>query len=203
MDFQTEAKARSAPSSASSNAGLSTVVSSRSTGVSTAVPRLAEFEIEYADKKSDTLDVAFESDDPVALARAFGLSPLPDAKKALAVIWTTTAWTIPANQALNRNPELVYALVDTPRGLLVLAESLVEKCLERYQLSGTVLARSPGKALGGVAFHHPLAHVDPTGYDRLSPVYLADYATAKTVPAWCTPRPPMAWTTSTAAWPMA
>ena len=74
---------------------------------------LAEFEIEYADKKSDTLDVAFESDDPVALARAFGLNPLPDAKKAFAVIWTTTAWTIPANQALNAHPELEYALVDT------------------------------------------------------------------------------------------
>ena len=79
---------------------------------------LAEFEIEYADKQSDTLDVAFESDDPMALATAFGLSLLPDAKKAFAVIWTTTAWTIPANQALNAHPELDYALVDTPRGVL-------------------------------------------------------------------------------------
>jgi isoleucyl-tRNA synthetase len=107
---------------------------------------------------------------------AFGLPAID--KPAFAVIWTTTAWTIPANQALNLNPELVYALVDTPRGLLVLADSLVEKCLERYQLAGTVLARCPGKALGGLNFHHPLAHVDP-GYDRLSPVYLADYATAR------------------------
>ena len=136
---------------------------------------LAEFEIEYADKQSQTLDVGFLCADPLRLAAAFGLPSLD--KPAFAVIWTTTAWTIPANQALNLNPELIYALVDTPRGLLVLADSLVDQCLARYQLAGTVLARCPGKALGGLEFHHPLAHVD-AGYDRKAPVYLADYATA-------------------------
>jgi isoleucyl-tRNA synthetase len=93
---------------------------------------LAEFEIEYADKKSHTLDVAFECAEPAALAAAFGL-PAARRKPAFAVIWTTTAWTIPANQALNLNPALDYALVDTAR-LLLLAASLVEKCLERYRL---------------------------------------------------------------------
>ena len=140
---------------------------------------LAEFEIEYADKKSDTLDVAFESNDPAALAAAFGLHALPGdgAKKAFAVIWTTTAWTIPANQALNAHPELTYALVDTPRGVLMLAESLVEKCLERYGLTGTVLATAVGEKLRGLVFRHPLFDVD-AGYQRLSPLYLADYVTA-------------------------
>ena len=136
---------------------------------------LAEFEIEYADKKSQTLDVGFLCADPDKLASAFGLPKLN--KDAFAVIWTTTAWTIPANQALNLNPELNYSLVDTARGLLVLAESLVEKCLERYALAGSVLATTQGKNLGGLNFKHPLAHVD-AGYDRLSPIYLADYATA-------------------------
>ena len=136
---------------------------------------LAEFEIEYADKKSQTLDVAFLSAEPAKLAATFGLEAL--SKDAFAVIWTTTAWTIPANQALNLNPELTYALVDTERGLLVLAESLVEKCMERYQLSGTIVATTQGKNLAGLNFKHPLAHVD-AGYDRLSPIYLADYATA-------------------------
>ena len=136
---------------------------------------LAEFEIEYADKKSQTLDVGFLCAEPARLAAAFGLPAL--AKDALAVIWTTTAWTIPANQALNLNPALEYALVDTPRGLLVLAASLVEKCLTRYGLEGTVVATALGEKLGGIHFRHPLAHVD-AGYDRLSPVYLADYATA-------------------------
>jgi isoleucyl-tRNA synthetase len=136
---------------------------------------LAEFEIEYADKKSQTLDVGFLCAEPEKLAAAFGLSKLD--KEAFAVIWTTTAWTIPANQALNLNPELTYALVDTPRGLLVLAESLVDKCLERYHLTGTVLASCLGDKLGLIKFKHPLAHVHP-GYDRFSPVFLADYATA-------------------------
>ena len=135
---------------------------------------LAEFEIEYADKKSQTLDVAFLCAEPAKLAAAFGLAALD--KDAFAVIWTTTAWTIPANQAINLNPALDYALVDTERGLLVLAASLVEKCLLRYGIAGTVLATTPGEQLDGLQFKHPLAAVD-AGYDRLSPVYLADYAT--------------------------
>ncbi len=136
---------------------------------------LAEFEIEYADKKSQTLDVGFKSAEPVKLAAAFGLTSL--SKDAFAVIWTTTAWTIPANQALNLNPELVYALVDTERGILMLAESLVEKCLERYQLTGKVIATTQGKNLALLNFMHPFYDVD-AGYKRLSPVFLADYATA-------------------------
>lgn len=136
---------------------------------------LAEFEIEYADKKSNTVDVAFKAHDPARLAAAFGLPAL--AKDAFVVIWTTTAWTIPANQALNLNPELDYALVDTERGLLVLAASLVEMCMNRYALDGKVLATVKGEKLGGLEFEHPLYDVD-AGYRRLSPVYLADYATA-------------------------
>ena len=136
---------------------------------------LAEFEIEYADKGSQTLDVAFLCAEPARLAAAFGLPAL--AKDAFAVIWTTTAWTLPANQALNLNPALDYALVDTERGLLILAAPLVDKCLARYGISGQVLATALGEKLGGINFHHPLALAD-AGYDRLSPVYLADYATA-------------------------
>jgi isoleucyl-tRNA synthetase len=140
---------------------------------------LAEFEIEYADKKSDTLDVAFEAADNAALAKAFGLSALPDpSKSAFAVIWTTTAWTLPANQALNVNPELVYALVNTDKGLLVLAESLVEKCLERYKLEGQVVATTTGDKLGGLNFKHPLYDVHE-GYKRFSPVYVAEYVSAQ------------------------
>ncbi len=136
---------------------------------------LAEFEIEYADKKSQTLDVAFLCAEPDKLAAAFGLPAIDG--EAFALIWTTTAWTIPANQALNLNPALDYALVRTERGLLLLAASLVEACLKRYGLEGQVIATALGEKLGGLQFHHPLAHVH-AGYDRLSPVYLADYATA-------------------------
>ncbi len=136
---------------------------------------LAEFEIEYADKKSDTLDVAFLCAQPEQLAKAFGLQHL--SKPAYAVIWTTTAWTIPANQALNLNAELEYALVDTDKGLMMVASDLVEKSLERWALTGQVLATTQGQALAGLEFDHPLSHVHE-GFKRRSPIYLADYATA-------------------------
>ncbi len=137
---------------------------------------LAEFEIEYADKKSITVDVGFLCAEPGKLAAAFGLPNLDE--DAFAVIWTTTPWTLPANQALNLNPALPYALVSTDRGLLLLAEALVETCLARWKLTGEVMAVAMGDKLGGLNFRHPLAAVHP-GYDRLSPVYLADYATAE------------------------
>ena len=127
---------------------------------------LAEAEVEYADKKSQTIDVAFPIADADKLAAAFGLNSLD--KPAAIVIWTTTAWTIPANQALNVHPEFTYALVDTGDRLLILAEELVESCLQRYGLEGTVLATTEGSALELINFRHPF-------YDRLSPVYLADY----------------------------
>ena len=136
---------------------------------------LAEFEIEYADKTSQSLDVAFACAQPDRLAAAFGLPSLP--REAFAVIWTTTAWTIPANQALNLNPALEYSLVDTERGVLLLAAARVEDSLTRYGIAGTVLATALGDKLDGITFRHPLAHVD-VAYDRLSPIYLADYATA-------------------------
>ena len=135
---------------------------------------LAEAEIEYQDKKSNTVDVAFEAAEPDKLAAAFGLPKLD--KPAFIVIWTTTAWTIPANQALNVGPHIEHALVDTPRGLLVLAKARVEDALKRYGLEGTIIATAIGDKLGGLNFKHPLYDVDK-GYQRLSPVYLADYAT--------------------------
>ncbi len=133
---------------------------------------LAEFEIEYQDKKSQTLDVAFECAEPEKLATAFGLQALSD--KAFAVIWTTTAWTIPANQALNIHPELDYDLVQTNKGLLLLAKARVADCLERFGLEGTLVGTCKGAALEKINFKHPLFDAD-AGYARLSPVYVADY----------------------------
>ncbi|KPW87168.1 Isoleucine--tRNA ligase [Pseudomonas congelans] len=127
---------------------------------------LAEAEVEYQDKKSSTIDVAFPIADEAKLAAAFGVPSL--GKPASIVIWTTTPWTIPANQALNVHPEFEYALVDVGDKLLVLAAELVESCLARYKLEGSVIATSTGQALELINFRHPF-------YDRLSPVYLADY----------------------------
>ena len=127
---------------------------------------LAEAEVEYADKQSPTIDVAFPVAEADKLAAAFGLAKLD--KPAAAVIWTTTPWTIPANQALNAHPEFDYALVDVGDRLLVLARELVETALQRYQREGTIVATAKGVALDRIAFRHPF-------YDRVSPVYLADY----------------------------
>ena len=135
---------------------------------------LAEFEIEYADKKSQAIDVAFRCAEPDKLAAIFGLATLDE--PAYVLIWTTTAWTIPANQALNVNPELDYALVHTERGYLLLASSLVSQCLERYGLQGELVGTAKGRALEALRFEHPLHDVD-AGYRRTAPVYLADYAT--------------------------
>ncbi|WP_293266584.1 isoleucine--tRNA ligase [Neptunomonas sp.] len=127
---------------------------------------LAEAEVEYADKKSSAIDVAFECKDTEKLAAAFGLAALD--KPAFSVIWTTTPWTIPANQAMNVHPEFDYALVDTGDRYLLLAAELVDSCLERYELQGSIAAKATGVALEHIAFQHPL-------YDRESPIYLADY----------------------------
>ncbi len=114
------------------------------------------------------MDVGLPCADPEKPPAAFGLSALPAGKDAWAVIWTTTPWTIPANQALNAHPEHEYALVDTPRGLLVLATELVEGSLKRFGLEGSIVARTAGARLEKINFRHPF-------YDRVSPVFVADY----------------------------
>jgi len=142
---------------------------------------LAEAEVEYAERSDPAVDVAFPFADKPGLARAFGLDSVED---GAIVIWTTTPWTIPANQALNAHPELEYALVRvTPAPahgpLLLLARERVAACLEHWGLQGEVIATAPGRELAGLAFHHPLAKAD-AGYDRLSPIYLGDYVTLDT-----------------------
>jgi isoleucyl-tRNA synthetase len=134
---------------------------------------LAEAEVEYEDRQDIAIDVGFPIVDGERdkLARAFGLAALPSGA-AYAVIWTTTPWTIPANQALNVHPGIVYALVSTPRGSIVVAEELVAAVLARYKLEGTVVGTAKGAALERIAFHHPF-------YARPSPVYLGEYVTTE------------------------
>jgi len=130
---------------------------------------LAEAEVEYADKSDIAVDVGFPFAEPDKVARAFGLAKLPT-DKGWIVIWTTTPWTIPANQALNVHPEYTYNLVQTERGLLILAAELQKDRLEYYLLSGKTLASCKGSALENISFRHPF-------YDRLSPVHLGEYVT--------------------------
>src|SRR5579862_8252754 len=132
---------------------------------------LAEAEVEYEDRQDIAIDVAFplaESERP-RLAAAFGLSALPEGRIA-AVIWTTTPWTIPSNQALNVHPDITYALVQTARGALIIALDLVATCLKRFALEGSVIARAPGRGLECIEFRHPF-------YDRASPINLGEFVT--------------------------
>jgi isoleucyl-tRNA synthetase len=143
---------------------------------------LAEAEVEYQDKRDPAIDVGFPFAEHDRIAKAFGLSALP-VQKGYIIIWTTTPWTIPSNQALNIHPEFTYALVETVRNdetiLLILAQDLVEACLKRYGLEGKTIATCTGAELAMIQFHHPLSTAD-AGYQRLSPVYPGEYVTLDT-----------------------
>jgi isoleucyl-tRNA synthetase len=130
---------------------------------------LAEAEVEYEDKNSPAIDVGFKAMDNEALARAFGIAHLNES--AFAVIWTTTPWTLPANQAVCVHPELSYDLIRTGKGLLILGHDLAETTLARYGEGETeVLGSAQGSALEHLKLQHPF-------YDRVVPVICGDHVT--------------------------
>jgi len=139
---------------------------------------LAEAEIEYADKVSPAVDVAYAARDAQAVANAFGATVPADVEVALP-IWTTTPWTLPASLAISIGGELEYALVEGPahdgkRRWLVLADALAARALQRYGVTDLVVhARVKGGALEGLLFAHPF-------YDtRDIPVLLGDHVSAE------------------------
>ena len=136
---------------------------------------LAEAEVEYEDKVSPAIDVGFEVKDKAALGKAFGVS-LPNDAKVYAVIWTTTPWTLPANQAVCVHPDLEYDLIKTSKGYLILAFDLATPCLARYQLAGSndrgdgTAATCQGAALQGLLLQHPF-------YERPVPIICGEHVT--------------------------
>ncbi len=132
---------------------------------------LAEAEVEYQDKQSPAIDVSFPAADPADLARRFGLA---GAEPAGLVIWTTTPWTLPADQAITVHPELEYVLAEVgAAGRLVLAEGLLESAAARYGAAAKVLGRAKGAALEGLRARHPFA-------DRTVPVIPGEHVTLET-----------------------
>jgi isoleucyl-tRNA synthetase len=112
---------------------------------------LAEAEVEYQDKKSISIDVKFAFTDTAALLAAFGADSALSNKTANIVIWTTTPWTLPANEAVSVHPELEYSLVHLTEQdeILVLATALVEDAMGRYGITEfTVIANAAGSAFG-------------------------------------------------------
>ena len=136
---------------------------------------LAEAEVEYEDKVSSAVDVGFEVKDKHAVEKAFGVS-LPGSANVFAVIWTTTPWTLPANQAVSVHPTLQYDLINTEKGYLILATDLAADCLKRYQTGGSndrgdgIAASCYGKALEGLPLQHPFQ-------DRIVPVICGEHVT--------------------------
>ncbi len=129
---------------------------------------LAEAEVEYEDKTSPTIDVGFKVSESDTLKNIFNIK---DVKDTFAVIWTTTPWTLPANQAVCVHPELNYGLYSTEKGNLILAEDLAEKNLTHYGLeSFKKLASCKGQALEHLKLIHPF-------YKKNVPIICGDHVT--------------------------
>lgn len=134
---------------------------------------LAEAEVEYQDKTSTQVDVRFRPVDTAAFVTAFGLEvvELP----VSVVIWTTTPWTLPANQAVALSADLEYSLVQLDAGageeIVLLASELVETVCQRYGADNhKVLAQAKGSALENQLLQHPFI-------ERQVPVVLGDHVT--------------------------
>ena len=125
---------------------------------------LAEAEVEYKDKGSDTVDVAFK-----VIDNFFELD-----KPVSVVIWTTTPWTLPANEAVALNPELGYALVDLGEQYYILAEDLLESALERFGIKplNKLDKIYKGADLEGIMLQHPF-------YDKQVPIILGEHVTTE------------------------
>jgi isoleucyl-tRNA synthetase len=137
---------------------------------------LAEAEVEYEEKSSPAIDVAFRVSDNRELARRLKMGAAELGPAAVdVVIWTTTPWTLPANQAVTLGAQLRYVLVEASKQgashRLILAADLLEACLQRYGLSGAVaLAQFEGQLLEGLKLRHPFQ-------DREVPVILGEHVT--------------------------
>jgi len=133
---------------------------------------MAEAEVEYEDKTSNAIDVRFNPKDKKALLDKFGASD--DGTNVSVVIWTTTPWTIPGNQAVCVHPELDYALVSCNGERLIVADEMVESCMQRYEFEQFErIASVKGAALENLMLVHPL-------YKRDSLMVVGDYVTTET-----------------------
>ena len=129
---------------------------------------LAEAEVEYEDKTSDAIYVAFDLVDPSQIL------PEGNTDKTAAVIWTTTPWTLPANQAISVSADFEYSVVKTSKGNLLLATDLVEDALQALGLENEgVVTTLSGDKLELIKAQHPLIE------SRQVPIILGDHVTTE------------------------
>ncbi len=136
---------------------------------------LAEAEVEYRDKTSPSIDVLFEAFDLNKLETQFNLSLVN--QKIYAIIWTTTPWTLPANEAISVNPELAYVLVKASIAekniYLILAESLLDNAMKKYGAEKfEILGKTKGINLENILFNHPFLN-------KKVPIILGDHVTTE------------------------
>jgi isoleucyl-tRNA synthetase len=159
---------------------------------------LAEAEVEYEDIVSTQIDVAFEiveAPNAPELQRA-----LQDGTLIQAVIWTTTPWTIPVNQALAYGPEVDYCVaevsakvlapfvapgapapkLDYRRHYVLVATSLLESFLDRRSdgawESAGVIWQGKGRDLEGATVRHPMHHLGGF-FAKPRPMLAGDFVT--------------------------
>ncbi len=136
---------------------------------------LAEAEVEYRDKSSPAIDVGFEAEDAKTIFKLFDLGEAQG--RVIVPIWTTTPWTLPANQAVTVHPELIYTLVQCEwRGqptYFVLAKDLVDEVTQRYGIENySVHGGVQGQALEKINVKHPFL-------DRTVPIILGEHVTTE------------------------
>lgn len=158
---------------------------------------LAEAEVEYEDVNSPAIDVGFKVVDNVAVGNLFSLRDVEfrtsiENQTVYAVIWTTTPWTLPANQAVSVNPELEYGLYSTDKGIFILATAMaptsnsgtypeptteegqnfaVPPLLQKYRATFcSLIGTCKGSNLKGLQLQHPFD-------DRQVPIICGDHVT--------------------------
>ncbi|MCP0914496.1 MULTISPECIES: isoleucine--tRNA ligase [Legionella] len=133
---------------------------------------LAEAEVDYEEKTSPSIDVAFYVTEPKAFLEKVN-NALTE-KPVIVPIWTTTPWTLPANEAVCLHPELTYALIETAEHYFIVAADLAEDVMKRYGVSEFCLkGEIKGKALESSLLNHPF-------YERQVPIVLGEHVTTET-----------------------
>ena len=132
---------------------------------------LAEAEVEYQDKTSKSIDVAFKANEQ-SLKKLNEVFATNIVDGISFVIWTTTPWTIPSNVAVCINPELDYALIKLDGEHLVIAEAMIELCMERWGTTSELVSKTLGKNLVDISLIHPFI-------DRNSELLHGDHVTTE------------------------
>ena len=133
---------------------------------------LAEAEVEYIDKTSKAIDVAFKVDYS-SLKKVKDLFNVEDSDEISFVIWTTTPWTIPSNVAVCINPKYKYSLIKMNNKFYVISFEMIDQCSKRWKQTFDVISTIQGEKLSEIDLIHPFI-------DRKSVLLHADHVTTET-----------------------